>query len=162
MLHLIPAPLHRLAYRLAHSLRLRWWCLRKPLLTGCRVLAFDSAGRVLLVRHSYGSGKWMPPGGGVSRGEAVLGAAARELLEETGCTLAGTFEFGIIEEPLHGAINRVHLVTGMTDDVPQPDGREVIAAAFFVPDELPALMSANFALTLPGWITAAKAALLAG
>ncbi len=162
MLQLIPAPLHRLAYRLAHSLRLRWWRLRKPLLTGCRVLAFDSAGRVLLVRHSYGSGKWMPPGGGVSRGEAVLGAAARELLEETGCTLAGTFEFGIIEEPLHGAINRVHLVTGTTSSVPQPDGREVIAAAFFVSDELPALMSANFALTLPGWITAAKAALLAG
>ena len=162
MLHLIPPPLHRLAYRLAHRLRLRWWRLRKPLLTGCRVLAFDSAGRVLLVRHSYGSGQWMPPGGGISRGEAPLGAAIRELHEETGCPLIDACEFGLVEEPLHGTINRVHLITGSTSGVPKPDGREVIAAAFFATPTLPSEMTPNFAKVLPGWITAAKAALRQG
>ncbi len=159
MLHLIPAPLHRMAYRMAHGLRLRWWRLRKPLLTGCRVLAFDPEGRLLLVRHSYGSGKWMPPGGGLARGESPLGAAIREMREETGCALGDAREFATIEEPLHGTVNRVHLVTGTTSGAPRPDGREVIAAAFFCANALPALMTANFTRTLPGWITAAKAAL---
>ena len=160
MLHLIPPPLHRLAYRVAHGLRLRWWRLRKPPLTGCRVLAFDADGRLLLVRHSYGSGKWMPPGGGVGRSEKPLRAAVRELLEETGCPLARAVEFGRIEEPLHGAVNRVHLITGTTCGVPKPDGREVIAAAFFAPGALPIEMTPNFSVTLPGWITAARAALV--
>jgi 8-oxo-dGTP pyrophosphatase MutT (NUDIX family) len=162
MLHLIPPPLHRLAYRLAHFLRLRWWRLRKPLLTGCRVLAFDPQGRVLLVRHSYGSGKWMPPGGGISRGEEPLSAGIRELQEETGCLLVDPSEFGLLEEPLHGTINRVHLITGSTSGEPKPDGREVIAAAFFSSHALPNEMTPSFASTLPGLITAARAVLRPG
>ena len=75
MLHLIPAPAHRTVLRIAHGLRLRWWRMRKPRLAGCRVLALDREDRVLLVRHSYGSGKWMPPGGGLTRGEDALAAA---------------------------------------------------------------------------------------
>ena len=45
----ITAPLHRLAFRAAHALRKRWWRWRKPLLLGCRVLAFDEAGRARAV-----------------------------------------------------------------------------------------------------------------
>ena len=63
MFRLIPAPLHRAALVVAHQVRLRWWRIRKPLLLGCRVMAFDDQGRVLLIRHSYGSGRWMLPGG---------------------------------------------------------------------------------------------------
>jgi hypothetical protein len=55
MLHLIPAPLHRAGLRLAHVVRRHWWRLAKVKLNGCRIFAFDEAGRVLLIRHSYGS-----------------------------------------------------------------------------------------------------------
>ena len=41
MLRLIPPPLHRAAYIVAHELRRRWWRLAKPRLVGCRVLAYD-------------------------------------------------------------------------------------------------------------------------
>ena len=81
MLYLIPAPAHRVVLRLAHRVRRRWWYVRRPRLSGCRVLAFDREGRVLLVRHSYGTGAWMPPGGGLQAGEDPLNAAQRELLE---------------------------------------------------------------------------------
>jgi 8-oxo-dGTP pyrophosphatase MutT (NUDIX family) len=87
VLHLIPPPLHRAALRLAHALRKVWWRVGKPRLNGCRVLARDADGRVLLVRHCYGSGRWMLPGGGMKRGEDPLLAAERELLEEVGCRL---------------------------------------------------------------------------
>lgn len=50
---------------------------------GVRVVARDAEGRVLLVRHTYLAGWWLP-GGGVDRGETAAQAAVRELREETG------------------------------------------------------------------------------
>ncbi len=158
MIRLVPAPLHRAGLRFAHALRKQWWRLRQPLLLGCRVLAFDGQGRVLLIRHSYGSGRWMLPGGGIARGEQPLAAACRELLEETGCTLDDPRLFAVADEPLSGTVNRVHLVTGTASGPLSPDGREVIEAAFFGEAALPANLSPALAAGLPGWLTAAKAA----
>lgn len=50
---------------------------------GVRVVATDAEGRVLLVKHTYVAGWWLP-GGGVDRGETTQAAALRELAEETG------------------------------------------------------------------------------
>lgn len=52
---------------------------------GVRVVATDADGRVLLVKHTYLAGWWLP-GGGVDRGETTQDAAVRELREETGLT----------------------------------------------------------------------------
>jgi 8-oxo-dGTP pyrophosphatase MutT (NUDIX family) len=157
MLHLIPRPLHRAAYRLAHTLRKVWWRLARPNVTGCRVLAFDGEGRVLLVRHSYGTGNWMPPGGGMKRGEDPLLAGTRELSEETGCHLEAAWQVMHREEALRGATNAVHVVAGRAVGLPVPDGREIVEAAFFAPDALPEGMSNLMRRDLPGWLRAAKA-----
>lgn len=58
----------------------------RPITLGCRALVFDEAGRVLLVRHSYTPG-WYLPGGGVERGETAFSAVTRELDEEAGILL---------------------------------------------------------------------------
>jgi 8-oxo-dGTP pyrophosphatase MutT (NUDIX family) len=158
MLHLIPAPAHRILLRIAHRVRVRWWRLRKPRLGGCRVLALDREARVLLVRHSYGTGHWMPPGGGLGRGEDAVLAARRELLEETGCRLEWAVRLDLVEERLHGAGNSVHIVAGLTLDLPRADEREIIEAAFFAAHALPEPMPAMLRHQLPGWITAATAA----
>lgn len=156
MLYLIPAPIHRTGLRAAHRLRLTWWHLRRPLLLGCRVLAFDAEGRVLLVRHSYGSGSWMLPGGGLSRGEDPLAAAQRECLEETGCTLTVPRLIAVIDEPLSGAINRVHLVAGSIAQPPRADLREIAEAALFPPATLPDGLSGQLQRELAGWIEAVR------
>lgn len=137
MLHLIPAALHRRLYRLAHVARRCWLRLRGGEVHGCSVIARDAEGRVLMVRHSYGSGSWEFPGGGIGRGEAPEEAARREFAEELGCGLAGLTFLGTIEEPYHGAINKVRVFTALVDGDPRPDGRELVATRFFRRDELP-------------------------
>lgn len=57
--------------------------LTRGMTLGVRAVATDSEGRVLLVRHTYLAGWWLP-GGGVDRGETTQDAAVRELREETG------------------------------------------------------------------------------
>ncbi len=161
MLHLIerllPKGVHRRVLRLAHRLRLIWWRIARPQLIGCRVLAFDAEGRLLLIRHSYGSGRWMLPGGGLGKGEDPLLGALRELREETGCTLDDAHEFMVVEEPLSGTSNRVHLITGTARGNLKPDGREVIVAEFFATDALPSGLAVALARGLPDWLRAAKA-----
>lgn len=153
MLDRLPAPLHRLVLRLAHALRLAWWAVRRPELHGCNVIAADPQGRVLLVRHSYQSpGKWMLPGGGMARGEPAEEAAARELLEETGCRLSDARSFAIEVVGLAGASNHVHLVAGTTTDAPRPDRREILAAEFFKPHALPETITDNARARIGRWL----------
>lgn len=57
--------------------------LTRGMTLGVRVLATDPQGRVMLVKHTYLAGWWLP-GGGVDRGETTPDAAMRELREEAG------------------------------------------------------------------------------
>ena len=50
---------------------------------GVRGVATDGEGRVLLVKHTYLHGWWLP-GGGVDKGETTHAAVVRELREEAG------------------------------------------------------------------------------
>jgi ADP-ribose pyrophosphatase YjhB (NUDIX family) len=92
---------------------------------------------LLLIRHSYGSRAWMPPGGAMSRGEDRLSAAGRELAEETGLILRDARLAIAAGSHPRGIGSRTQVVVGHVDGVPVPDQREVVAAAFFARDALP-------------------------
>ncbi len=137
MLHLIPRPLHRFVLRAAHALRQRWRRhLRLPI-QGVTVFVTDLEGRLLLVRHSYGSGSWALPGGGMRRDEKAEDAATREIAEEVGCRLEGARVLEALEETLSGAPHTAWLVAGRTPDWPRPDRREILEARFFPTHSLP-------------------------
>ena len=133
--------LHRLALRLGHRLRVGWWRLARPRIHGVSVIARDRVGRVLLIRQTYGPNHWVLPGGGVRRGEPPIDAAGREFAEELGCPLTDLRLLRVLEEPLHGATNVVHLFTATLAGEPRPDRREVAAAQLVALNALPAGLS---------------------
>lgn len=63
----------------------------------------------------------------------------------------------MIEEPLAGTVNRVHVITGRARGVPRGDGREIVAAEFFAPDALPPNLAEQLQRNLADWIRTARA-----
>ncbi|MDO9608353.1 MAG: NUDIX domain-containing protein [Brevundimonas sp.] len=65
-----------------------WSRLTRGMTLGVRAVAVDDEGRVLLVKHTYLAGWWLP-GGGVDKGETTQAAVVRELHEEAGLIARG-------------------------------------------------------------------------
>ena len=65
---------------------------------GVRIAVFNNQNEVLLVKHSYEKG-WFLPGGGVDRGENILDAVKREVFEETGLTSLEIVDFPSSTDP---------------------------------------------------------------
>ncbi|WP_156840346.1 NUDIX hydrolase [Novosphingobium aquimarinum] len=141
MFHLIPAPLHRLALRLGYRLIWNWLRIRKPARRGASVIVERADGKILFVRHSYGSRAWCFPGGGHKRGEEPEHCARREMREELGRGIAKIELVGLIEETINGSPHASSVFAASLDGEPEPDGREIIETRFFdpaaPPDELP-------------------------
>lgn len=102
--------------------------LLNPTALGVSVICLNAEGKVLLVRTRLGAG-WSLPGGGVSRGEAPMAAAVRELQEETGhsggsaASLFGIYTKRVLFATNHIAVYRVD--GGEIDFKPNFEIREV-------------------------------------
>ncbi|NBN76862.1 NUDIX domain-containing protein [Microvirga tunisiensis] len=133
LLSMLPA---RLTRRIIHGAAL----VRHAHTLGVRVIVRDAAGYVLLVRHTYLPG-WYLPGGGVDVGETLSEAAAREIFEETGIRARGEpVLLGLYHN--RETTRRDHVALFELPDWDPPTrspvpNAEIAEARFFAPDQLP-------------------------
>lgn len=124
---------------LVQWLNLRLALVRQSVIMGVRVVVFDGADHVFLVRHSYTPG-WHFPGGGVDKRETCRMAAIREVREEAGLTLEGDIELlGIYLNRAMASRNHVAVYVARAFDRiadPRPDW-EIVERGFFPLDALP-------------------------
>jgi ADP-ribose pyrophosphatase YjhB (NUDIX family) len=117
-----------------------YWRVSRGHTLGVRGLVVDGQDRVLLVRHSYVSG-WYLPGGGVEVGESLQEALDRELREEGNVHLTGApVLHGIY---LNARVSRrdhvaLFVVRAFEQPAPPVPNREIVATGFFALDALPA------------------------
>ncbi|MEO9461295.1 MAG: NUDIX domain-containing protein [Marinomonas sp.] len=146
MLHLIerliPAPVHRAILPWAHRIRRRWRRFRRVQLQGVSVILRDEAGRVLLLRHSYGAPVWALAGGGLSASENPAEGARREVREELGIEITELTLLDELNEVISGSPHRAYIFSALCQGTPKPDMREILEAKFFAPDDLPDNISA--------------------
>ncbi|MGG1662439.1 NUDIX domain-containing protein [Brevibacillus sp. NRS-1366] len=121
-----------------HSLTRWYWKIRKPLTLGTRVIVTAEQKGVLLIRHTYTAG-WYLPGGGVEKGESFFEAARRELREECGIAVELLTLCHLFYSEREGKCDHIALfhaaLTGSHH--PRRDPMEVAEMRFFAWDQLP-------------------------
>jgi ADP-ribose pyrophosphatase YjhB (NUDIX family) len=107
----------------------------------------DGDGEILLIQRADNA-HWALPGGHVEPGESVAQAAAREVLEETGCEIEVGRLIGVYSEPEFQTVEmssgeRSQLVNlcfeaRVTAEIgPPTTPEETLDTGFFAPDALP-------------------------
>ena len=112
--------------------------LTRGMTLGVRAVVTDADGRVLLVKHTYLAGWWLP-GGGVDRGETTQAAAVREAWEEAG-VVARTPPRLISIHSNERFFRGDHVVVYGIDDfdlVDRTSHGEIAEIGWFAPDALP-------------------------
>ncbi len=107
----------------------------RPIRMGVRVLMIEN-GKVVLIRHTYMSG-WFMPGGGLKKNETLEHAARREAFEETGAKLGEIKLMGVYTNFKDWKTD--HNIVFTCDDFKitgKPDG-EIAEMRFFPLNELP-------------------------
>lgn len=103
------------------------------------VLAIDSKDRVAMTRqwiYTHNSTQWRLPGGGIDPSDAdPLGAAQRELAEETGLRATDWSQLGRIHgaDSLSNHVDHVFLATGLTQGEPDLGPGESDLAVSWLP-----------------------------
>ncbi|HEY9153301.1 MAG TPA: NUDIX domain-containing protein [Anaerolineales bacterium] len=118
-------------------LAFRIYCfIFRPVTLGVRVMLIEK-GQVLLVRHTYIDG-WFMPGGGVKRGETLDHAARREAHEETGATLNDLRLVGAYTNFKEWKNDHNILFLSTDFSTTGEHDREIAELRFFSLDDLPA------------------------
>lgn len=145
------ALLPRLALGAVQRVRRIIWMFTRPRTTGARGICLDRESRLILVRHSYVRG-WFLPGGAPKAGEPLSDALLRELREELGMIGYGAVtRFFEVEQHASGKRDRqtVFLVEGVSF-VPRLS-LEIEAVAAFALDQLPEELHPSTSYKLERW-----------
>ena len=112
-------------------------------LMGAAAVICDAAGRVLLVKQTYGDCNWALPGGYTEPHESIVETAVREVREETGLRVAADRLNGIYygqQRDFHHFVFLCRTVGAAAE--PRPCSSEVAACTYWPTDALPHPMSA--------------------
>jgi|GEM_PF-209690 len=129
-------PLVRACMKTAYGITRVYRFFVRPVSVAVKIM-FVRDGRILLVRHTYRPGLFLP-GGSVKRGETIEQAARREAAEEVGARIERLALFG-----LYSGIRRIdndHIAVFVAEgfELGRPKGFEIEAAEFHDMKALPA------------------------
>lgn len=106
-------------------------------LIGAAAVIMDDAGRILLVKHSYGKLNWELPGGLSEKNESAQETAKREVFEETGFNVTVGRLTGVYYDPTNDMHHFVFICTGTDDQIAKPSSTEILECKYCTPNDLP-------------------------
>ena len=117
-----------------------YWFVFRPRTEGVKVIIFNKdRSEVLLVRHTYGDGRWMFPGGGKEGEESPEKIARREMDEELRVSLQDLKRVDTTTSRKEWKRDQITILTAEITDDPTPDPFEIARAKWFPWSDLPQL-----------------------
>jgi ADP-ribose pyrophosphatase YjhB (NUDIX family) len=101
---------------------------------------FDADRRILCVRRAYPPCNWTLPGGRAEEGESPVAALAREVDEETGCTVEVGELIGVYAAPFKDDLVLLFECSMTSSGHREPDS-EIAKVAFFTEASVPSDVS---------------------
>lgn len=121
---------------LIRSARVYWYVFR-PKTHGAKVLLIRGR-EILLIRNTYGSGKWNLPGGRIEKGERPVNALVREVKEELDIEVYEPYFMGVVMSSREYKKDTVYcFLCKVTERDFVIDQDEIVEAQWFTLDELP-------------------------
>lgn len=116
--------------------KIYFWLFR-PHTDGVKSFVFYDE-KLLMVRLGYAHKKWVLPGGAVDRGEPLMAAAFRELVEESGVVPQSLEKIGSLYSEAQYKKNTVYYFFGESNapDL-EIDDQEIVDAGWFEVEALP-------------------------
>jgi len=128
-------------YKIGYPLMRVYWYIIRPETAGVRCVIVRD-GKVLLVRHTYGSLFLTVVGGGIKKNETPKEAVIREVCEEVGLELTGINLVGIVQHDKEYKRDTIHvfLAKAMSTEL-RIDNSEIAEADWYSLDEIPSTIS---------------------
>ena len=124
--------------QLAYAAQKRLWRWLRPHTRGVKVMLFNDADELLLIRNAYGNQQlFVLPGGGMRPWENAAECAKREIREELGCAIDDLRPLAVYSSNAEGKRDTVHLFEGRCLGKIRTDDHEVAEARFFSLSVLP-------------------------
>jgi 8-oxo-dGTP pyrophosphatase MutT (NUDIX family) len=117
------------------KLQLIYWKIFKPETQGVRALMIKDQ-KILLVRHSYISG-WFLPGGGIKNNEGSDEALKRELYEELGAKINKLDFLGKYQNNYEGKRDTIYCYICSDFELGKIDNKEIKEVELFSLNNLP-------------------------
>jgi mutator protein MutT len=117
-----------------------YWFVFRPKTSGAICLIKNNNEEFLLIRQTYGSGKWTLPGGGIKNGESPEATVVREIMEEVNIEikdlqLLGSYETSF--EYKHDTVFCFGATVKGEDQIVKTDGAEIASAGWFKIEDFP-------------------------
>ena len=120
-----------------------YWIVFRPEIFGAKCV-IKSEGKILMIRASYGRGKWTFPGGTIEKGESPEQAVIREVEEEVGLKISQPRYLGNFLSTWEHARDTIHCFSAEADtDILKVDLKEVRIAQWFSLGKLPEPIGRN-------------------
>ena len=98
-----------------------YWFIRRPRTQGVKCI-IEKDGEILMIRRTFGTDKWVFPGGGIKSGESPEDAIRREIEEDLGVAPRFVRKLGEFTQRVHYRNETIHCFSSTFVDINvQPD-----------------------------------------
>ena len=126
-------------YEFIFLLKRIYWFIFRPRTKGVKCI-LENNGKILMIRRTYGTDKWVFPGGAIKANETIENAVRREIQEDLDITLDQLRSLGSFTQTIHHRQETLHCFAGtISSNSLRLDKEKIQEVRWFDISELPEL-----------------------